>query len=72
MSCASLTLERTLFALAGTMTLLSTALAVVVSPWFLVLTAFVGMSQWMYVIAGRCPASLVLSRVPCVARDGRQ
>jgi len=70
MSCASLTLERTLFALAGTVTLLSITLAVVVSPWFLLLTAFVGVSQWMYVVAGHCPASLVLGRVPCVAKDG--
>ena len=32
--------ERVLFALAGTMTLLSAVLAALVSPWFLVLTAF--------------------------------
>jgi len=56
-------LERVLFALAGTMTLLSAALAAVVSPWFLLLTAFVGVNQWLYVIFGACPASLVLGRV---------
>ena len=56
-------LERVLFALAGTMTLLSAALAVLVSPWFLLLTAFVGINQWMYVLLGACPASLVLGRV---------
>lgn len=56
-------LERALFAMAGTMILLSVLLAVVVSPWFLLLTAFVGVSQWMYVLFGACPASLVLSRV---------
>ena len=55
-------LERVLFALAGTMTLLSALLAAVVSPWFLVLTAFVAVSQWLYVVAGACPASLVLQR----------
>jgi len=55
-------LERVLFALAGTMTLLSAALAVLISPWFLLLTAFVGVSQWLYVIVGACPASIVLSR----------
>ena len=38
-------LERVLFALAGTMTLLSAALAALVSPWFLLLTAFVGVNQ---------------------------
>jgi len=55
-------LERVLFALAGTMTLLSVALAVLVSPWFLLLTAFVGVNQWLYVTVGACPASLVLGR----------
>jgi hypothetical protein len=56
-------LERVLFALAGTVTLLGTALAALSSPWFLVLTAFVGVNQWLYVAAGACPASLLLSRL---------
>ena len=56
-------LERVLFALAGTMTLLSALLAAVVSPWFLVLTAFVGVNQWLYVAVGACPASLLLTRL---------
>jgi ABC-type transport system involved in cytochrome bd biosynthesis fused ATPase/permease subunit len=55
-------LERILFALAGTMTLLSVGLALLVSPWFLALTAFVGVNQWLYVLLGACPASLVLNR----------
>ena len=56
-------LERILFALAGTVTLLSALLAALVSPWFLLLTAFVGLNQWLYVVVGACPASLVLERV---------
>jgi hypothetical protein len=56
-------LERVLFALAGTMTLISAALAATVSPWFLALTAFVGINQWAYVLVGACPASLALRRV---------
>ena len=55
-------LERVLFALAGTMTLLSALLAATVSPWFLLLTAFIGVNQWAFVLFGACPASLVLSR----------
>ena len=55
-------LERVLFALAGTVTLLSAA-AALVTPWFLLLTAFVGVNQWLYVAAGGCPASLVLTRL---------
>ena len=56
-------LERVLFALAGTMTLLSVALAVLVSPWFLLLTAFVGVNQWLYVVVGACPASIAIKSV---------
>jgi hypothetical protein len=56
-------LERVLFALAGSMTLLSAGLAALASPWFLLLTAFVGVNQWLYVIFGACPASLVLRRL---------
>jgi Zn-dependent protease len=55
-------LERVLFALAGSMTLLSALLAATLSPWFLLLTAFVGINQWLYVLFGNCPASLVLGR----------
>ena len=55
-------LERVLFALAGTMTLLSALLALV-SPWFLLLTAFVGLNQWLFVAVGACPASLILTRM---------
>ena len=66
MNCATTSgwpLERVLFALAGTVTLISALLAATVSPWFLLLTAFVGLNQWLYVAAGACPASLVLSRL---------
>jgi hypothetical protein len=55
-------LERVLFAMAGTVTLLSAVLAAVVSPWFLLLTGFVGVNQWLYVSFRACPASLVLKR----------
>jgi hypothetical protein len=55
-------LERVLFALAGTMTLVSALLAATVSRWFLLLTAFVGVNQWLYVAFGACPASIVLRR----------
>ena len=71
MICAKLSLQRVLFALAGTMTLLSAALAAFVSPWFLLLAVFTGLNQWLFVVAGACPASLVLSRIPCVAEGSR-
>jgi hypothetical protein len=56
-------LERVLFALAGTMTLLSVVLTLLVSPWFLALAAFVGVNQWLYVVVGACPASIILKRL---------
>ncbi len=55
-------LERVLFAMAGTMALVSAGLAAFVSPWFLLLTAFVGINQWLYVAFGACPASIVLKK----------
>lgn len=55
-------LERVLFALAGTMTLLAAALSAFVSKWFLLLAALVGVNQWLYVLFGACPASIVLRR----------
>ena len=55
-------LERVLFGIAGSVTLLSAALAALVSPWFLLLTAFVGINQWLYVAVGACPMSIMLKR----------
>lgn len=55
-------LERVLFGLAGSMTLLSALLAATVSTWFLLLTVLVGVNQWLYVVVGACPASIVLRR----------
>lgn len=56
-------LERVLFAIAGTVVLISAALAAFVSPWFLLLTAFVGFNQWLFVAVGDCPMSLILTRL---------
>lgn len=61
-------LERVLFALAGSVTLASALLAALVSPWFLSLTAFVGINQWLFVALGGCPASLVLERLVGIER----
>ena len=63
MSAQRWPLERVLFAMAGSVTLLSAGLAALVSPWFLVLTAFVGVNQLLHVAVGSCPASIVLKRV---------
>lgn len=55
--------ERVLFAMSGTVVLIATVLSAFVSPWFLLLAAFVGLNQWLYVLAGDCPASLILTRL---------
>ena len=55
-------LERVLFALAGTMTLIAAALGAFVSKWFLLLRRSSGVNQWLYVVFGACPASIVLRR----------
>ena len=52
-----------LFALSGTVTLVSVLLAAAISPWWLLLTAFAGLNQLAYVVFGDCVASLVLRRV---------
>lgn len=60
-------LERALFAMAGTITLVSVVLAITVTPWLLLVTAFVGANQLLFAATGACPASLVLGRL----LDGR-
>lgn len=61
-------LERVLFALAGTVTLASALLAALVSPWSLLLAAFVGLNQWLFAGVGACPASLALERLTGLER----
>ena len=65
-------LERVLFALAGTLTLVSAALTALVSSWFLLLAAFVGLNQWLFAGAGACPASIALERLAGIERGCRR
>jgi hypothetical protein len=61
-------LERVLFAIAGTVVIVAALLSAFVSAWFLLLVGFVGVNQWLYVLAGDCPMSLILTRVLHVPR----
>ena len=61
-------LERMLFAIAGTVVIVASALAITVTPWFALLAAFAGVNQWLYVLVGDCPMSLFLTRVLHVRR----
>lgn len=64
-------LERALFLLAGSVTLASVLLGATVSPWFLLLTAFVALNQLVYTALGDCPASIVLRRACGLKEAGR-
>jgi hypothetical protein len=56
-------LDRAVLALAGTFILMATVLAAVVSPWWLLLTAFVGLNLLQSSITGQCPAAVVFKRL---------
>lgn len=56
-------LDKAVLALAGTMILVSALLVALVSPWWLLLTAFVGLNLLQSSITGFCPAALVFRRL---------
>ena len=56
-------IDRAIFAFAGTMILLSLALAHFVSPLWLLLTAFVGLNLLQSSITGFCPAAVVFRKL---------
>jgi len=55
--------ENLIRILAGSMTLLSVALAHFVSPWWLFLTCFVGLNLIQSAFTGFCPPTLVLRKL---------
>jgi hypothetical protein len=55
-------IDRAVFALAGTLVLVSVALATLVSTWWLLLAAFVGSNLLQSSITGFCPAAVILRR----------
>ena len=56
-------LDRAVLAFAGVMILLSVALVYFVSPWWLLLTAFVGLNLLQSSITGFCPAAVVFRKL---------
>jgi hypothetical protein len=56
--------------LAGSMTLLSAALVYFVSPWWLLLTCFVGVNLIQSALTGFCPPTLVLKKLGWLDADG--
>ena len=56
-------LDRAVMAFAGVMILTSVLLVYVVSPWWLLLTAFVGLNMLQASFTGFCPAAMVFSKL---------
>ena len=55
--------DRAVMAFAGLMTLASVALAHLVSPWWLLLTAFVGLNLLQASFTGFCPAAMLFGKL---------
>jgi len=56
-------LERFTFLIGGSMTLLSAVLAAFVSPYWLILTAFVGVNLIIFSLTGFCMMAVILSKL---------
>jgi len=56
-------MEALIRILAGTMVLISVALAHFVSPWWLLLTCFVGLNLIQSVFTGFCPAEIFFRKM---------
>ena len=57
-----MTVENGVRIFAGTMVLVSVALVVFVSPWWLLLTAFVGLNLLQSAFTGFCPLAIILKK----------
>jgi hypothetical protein len=58
-----MTIDRAVMAFAGCMILLSLALSQIMSPYWLLFTAFVGANLLQSAFTGFCPAALLLKRL---------
>lgn len=58
-----MTIDRFVMAFAGTLILVSLALAQTFSPWWLLLTAFVGLNLLQASFTGFCPLATALKRI---------
>ena len=56
--------------LAGSMVLLSVALTRYVSPWWVLLTGFVGLNLIQSAFTGFCPPSIILRKLGWLGDDG--
>lgn len=55
--------DKAVLSFAGIMVLASLILAQLVSPWWLLLTAFVGLNMLQAGITGVCPAAIIFKKI---------
>lgn len=55
-------IDRFVFAFAGTVVLLGLVLATLVSTWWLLLPAFVGLNMLQAAFTGFCPLAMILKK----------
>lgn len=58
-----MTLDRAVMAFAGVMILVSVALTQFVSPWFWLMSAFIGLNLFQSSFTGFCPAAMVMRKL---------
>ena len=58
-----MTLDRAVQAFAGIMILISVVLTQFVSPWFWLLTAFIGLNLFQSAFTGFCPAAMLMRKM---------
>jgi hypothetical protein len=55
--------DRAVFAFAGIVVLTGLVLAQLLSPWWLLLTAFAGLNMFQAAFTGFCPAAIVFRKL---------
>ncbi len=58
-----MTIDRAIFAFAGFLILASLALGFFVSPYWYLLTAFVGLNMFQFAFSGLCPAAQIFRKI---------
>lgn len=58
-------IDKAVLAFAGTVVLVSVALAHFVSPWWLLLTVFAGANMLQASVTGFCPAAIFFKKLGC-------
>ncbi|HEY6926911.1 MAG TPA: DUF2892 domain-containing protein [Steroidobacteraceae bacterium] len=62
-----MTIDRIVLAFAGRMVLLSLVLGLIVSPYWFVLTGFVGLNLFQSAFTGLCPLAIMLKKLGIAA-----